>query len=311
MTNNANEMRVTKNMQTQERSKRNLAPLFVILGALCWGTYGSFVTKISAWGLGQNALVSIRFLFTALPMFLFLLCKDPGKLKIPKKDMPLFLANGIVSIVFFTSCYTAAIRYTKIATAAALLYTAPAIVLILSAILFKEKLTGKKIICVLFSVLGCALCSGLAGGADLTRKGLLLGLGAGLGYALYSIFSRYIQMRGYTTYTNILYTFGIATIVYIVMACVDGSAQNSIQHPEAIALAALCGLVTGCAAYILYTEGLSKMAPPTASVLATIEPVTAAILGVVLFGQTLSIMEIMGIVLVVGSVIAMNVGHRS
>ena len=95
------------------------------------------------------------------------------------------------------------------------------------------------------------------------------------------------------------------------MACVDGSAQNSIQHPEAIALAALCGLVTGCTAYILYTEGLSKMAPPTASVLATIEPVTAAILGVVLFGQTLSIMEIMGIVLVVGSVIAMNVGHRS
>lgn len=188
--------------------------------------------------------------------------------------MPLFLANGIVSIVFFTSCYTAAIRYTKIATAAALLYTAPAIVLILSAILFKEKLTGKKIICVLFSVLGCALCSGLAGGADPTRKGLLLGLGAGLGYALYSIFSRYIRMRGYTTYTNILYTFGIATIVYVVMACVDGSAQNSIQHPEAIALAALCGLVTGCAAYILYTEGLSKMAPPTASVLATIEPVT-------------------------------------
>lgn len=53
------------------------------------------------------------------------------------------------------------------------------------------------------------------------------------------------------------------------------------------------------------------MAPPTASVLATIEPVTVAILGVVLFGQTLSIMEIMGIVLVVGSVTAMNVGHRS
>lgn len=48
-------MRVAKNMQTQERSKRNLAPLFVILGALCWGTYGSFVTKISAWGLGQRS----------------------------------------------------------------------------------------------------------------------------------------------------------------------------------------------------------------------------------------------------------------
>ena len=289
--------------------KQKKSIIYVVAGALLWGTYGSFVTKISGMGLGQNALVFLRFLFTAVPILLFLLfSKRKEELKIHKKDIPLFLANGIVSIVFFTSCYTAAIRYTKIATAAALLYTAPAIVLLFSAAVFHEKLTKKKLLCVLAAVVGCALCSGIAGDAGLTLQGLLLGLGAGLGYALYSIFSRLLQNRGYSTLTNIVYTFGIATAVYFVMSIIDGTIVGAAEIPGATLLSILMGIFTGCAAYLLYTEGLKGMKPSNASVIATIEPVTAAILGVLLFRQTLSIVEILGIVLVVGSVIAMNLG---
>ena len=170
------------------KQNRTLSALAVFVSAVLWGTYGSFVTVISAEGLGRNIMQVFRFGVTALTVCVIMLVRDRSMFRVRKEDRILFLLNGFASILFFTTCYTMAIQETKIATAAALLYTAPAIVLVLSAILFREKVNGKKVVCILLSILGCAFVSGIAGGASgLTARGLLLGLGAGLGYALYRV----------------------------------------------------------------------------------------------------------------------------
>ena len=287
--------------------KRKKAALAVVASAMLWGTYGSFLTAIEARGMGANSINFLRFAATSLPILGYLLLKDKKALRVRGKDVWLFAANALESILFFTACYAAAIRETKIATAAALLYTAPAIVLLLSALLFGEKLTPRKILCVLLSVLGCALVSGLgSGGAPLTLRGLLLGLGAGLGYALYSIFSRLIQQRGYSTFTNVCWTFLIAAAAYLAISIAEGSAEEIARLPGAALLAAVCGLFTGLLAYLLYTAGLREMEPSHAAQLATIEPVFAALLGAVLFSQRLSLTECLGIALVVISVVGMN-----
>ncbi len=286
---------------------KTISALAVLASAILWGTYGSFVTKLTEMGLRQNILLVLRFGTTAVIVGGFMAWKDRSLFHVKRKDVGFFLANGLASILFFTSCYTAAIRETKIATAAALLYTAPAIVLVLSVILFREKISGRKIFCILLAILGCALVSGLAGGGlGLTLRGLLLGLGAGLGYALYSIFSRYILDRGYSIYTNVFYTFAIAAAAYLVLSILDGSAAELVQHPAAGALGVVCGLFTGAAAYLLYTWGLKGLESSRAAQIATIEPVTAAVLGVLLFGQTLSAMEMLGVALVVAAVCLMN-----
>ena len=287
--------------------EKNKAILLVVLAAIFWGTYGAFVTGISALGMSGTVIVFLRFLTTCIPVFLFLFLRDRKQLIIKTKDFPLFLANGLISILFFTICYTYAIRETKIATAAALLYTAPAIVMILSAILFQEKLTMKKCLCVLLAILGCSLVSGLGPtGTGLSLKGLLLGLGAALGYSLYSIFSRYIQNQGYSIFTNIFYTFSIATIAYFIIALSSHELPQIWELKTATALAILCGLVTGLCAYTFYTTGLASMEPSRAAQLATIEPVFAALLGLFLFHQPLSLLEAVGIILVVVAVILMN-----
>ena len=289
------------------KQNRTLSALAVFVSAVLWGTYGSFVTVISAGGLGRNILQAFRFGVTALTVCAVMLVKDRSMFRVRREDRILFLLNGFASILFFTTCYTMAIQETKIATAAALLYTAPALVLVLSALLFREKVNGKKVICILLSILGCAFVSGIAGGASgLTVRGLLLGLGAGLGYALYSIFSRFILDRGYTIYTNIFYTFGIAALSYLLWSAADGTLTQPAEHPGAAFLAVLCGLFTGAAAYILYTWGLKGLESSRAAQIATIEPVTAAVLGMLLFHQTLSGSELFGVALVVGSVLLMN-----
>ena len=269
-------------------------------------------------GLSGNALVFLRMLGTSIPVGLLICATDRKAFRVRKADIPLFLCNGLLSLLFFTFCYTAAIKVTKIATAAALLYTAPAIVMVLSAVLFRETMNARKVFCCLLAVVGCAFASGLGGelfaggaasGSLITPAGLLLGLGAGLGYALYSIFSRIILNRGYSVYTNVFYSFGVAMLGFFVLSVMDGSIGQVAESPSRTALALLCGLLTGSFAYVLYTTGMKGMETSRAAQLTTIEPVTAALLGSLLFHQPLSLWEIAGIVMVVGSVVLMNAGQ--
>ena len=286
--------------------KRKNAVFAVIASAMLWGTYGSFLTAIEARGMNADVINFLRFASTSLPILQYLLVKRREALRVRKEDLWLFAANGLASILFFTSCYASAIRETKIATAAALLYTAPAIVLLLSALLFGERITSRKLLCILLSVAGCALVSGLGGDTVLTLRGLLLGLGAGLGYALYSIFSRLIQKRGYSTFTNVCWTFLIAAIAYFAISSLKGNTSQILTLTTATLLSVVCGLFTGLLAYLLYTAGLREMEPSRAAQLATVEPVFAALLGAALFHQRLSVTECLGIVLVVAAVVGMN-----
>ena len=300
----------------------------VITSAVLWGLYGTFVTILSSMGLSQNALVFLRLLATSIPVGFLICATDRSAFRVRPADVPLFIANGLLSLLFFIFCYTAAIKYTKIATAAALLYTAPAIVMVLSAILFHERMTIRKVLCCLLAVVGCAFASGIGGelfmssaggesvaagaaaSAMITPAGLLLGLGAGLGYALYSIFSRIILNRGYSVYTNVFYSFGVAMLGFMSLSIADGSIGQVFENPARTALALLCGILTGSLAYVLYTAGMKGMETSKAAQLTTIEPVTAALLGCFLFHQLLSVWEIVGIVMVVGSVIMMNTGKQ-
>ena len=188
--------------------------------------------------------------------------------------------------------------------------------MIFSAIFFHEQITLRKVLCILLSVAGCALASGLGselflhreGGSTITLTGLLLGLGAGFGYALYSIISRFILQRGYSVFTNIFYSFTLVMALFLALSLRDGSFLQIFQQPSATGLGLLCGLVTGFGAYVLYTLGMEKMETSRAAQLATIEPVTAALLGFFLFRQPMSLFEAVGIFLVVLSVVLMNMG---
>ena len=296
-------------MESNKKKGRG-APL-ILLAGIFWGSMGIFVRSLNAYGFGSVQIVCLRMTVAALLFALLLLLRGRGGFRIALRDVPLFLGLGLMSVLFFTVCYFRAIEIMPLSTAAILLYTSPIWVMLMSALFFREKLTPRKIACVLLSVLGCALVSGLgSGGARLTFRGLLLGLGAGLGYALYSIFSRLIQQRGYSTYTNVCYTFSTAAAAYLAIALGNGSAAEIVRLPGAALLSVLCGLLTGLLAYLLYTAGLRELEPSRAAQLATIEPVVAALLGALLFRQSLSAAEVIGIALVVAAVVGMNLRPR-
>ena len=159
-----------------------------------WGIISVFIRTLQQAGFTSMQCVAIRAFFTALVLLLYVCAKDPRSLRIHLRDIPLFVGTGIFSILLFNYCYFEAIEVIGGAAVPALLmYTAPIFVMILSAVLFHERITKHKLFALVLTFVGLGFVTGaFTGGEMLSAKAVLLGLGSGFGYALYSIFGKYL-----------------------------------------------------------------------------------------------------------------------
>ncbi len=252
-------------------------------------------------------IVALRSVTTSMLLFVFLLLYDKRLLKIAIKDLWCFIGTGIFSIVFFNFCYFKAITLTSLSVAAILLYTAPAILMVLSLFLFQEQVTRRKVIALILTFVGCILVTGIVGeesGLDL--KGIIFGLGAGFGYALYSVFSRFALKREYHPFTISFYTFTFAILGTIPLLNMGDLVRKGVANPGMLPYYLMFGLISTVIPYITYTLGLSKMENTTASIIASVEPVAATIIGMIVYRERLSVMGGMGALLVFAAIIICN-----
>ena len=138
-----------------ENKLKRRAYYYVICAATCWGIIGLFVKNLNQLGFNTIQLVFIRAFCATLILIIFVLIKDKKIVKIRLSDFKYFVGTGLLSFVFFSWCYFIAIEKTSLSVAAILLYTAPTIVVILSVILFKEKMTTKKTVSLILTFIGC------------------------------------------------------------------------------------------------------------------------------------------------------------
>ena len=193
-----------------EKARRNIGPALILLAGCFWGSMGIFVRRLADYGFSSIQIVAIRVTLAALIFCMLLLIKDPSGFRISVKDIPLFLGLGFGSILFFTVCYFTAITMMPLSTAATLLYTSPIWIMLMSVLFFHEKLTGRKLLALVLAFAGCVLVSGISG-EGMTLTGLLVGLGSGIGYGLYSILGT-VALRRYSPYTVTTYTFAFAAL---------------------------------------------------------------------------------------------------
>ena len=285
---------------------RNAGPLLIILAGCFWGSMGIFVRKLSEYGLSPIQIVTVRITVAALAFALLLLVKDRSGFRIALRDLPLFLGLGLGSILFFTVCYFSAITMMPLSTAAILLYTSPIWIMLMSVLFFREKLNRNKLIALALAFAGCVFVSGISGGG-LTVTGLLLGLGSGIGYGLYSILGT-IALRKYSPYTVTTYTFLIAAAgSWFVCSPTDLISRFAAGNPVEIALfSCLTGLVTAVIPFLAYTLGLRTVEASKAGILATIEPMVATLVGMIVFSEPLTLLSGLGIVLILTAVILLN-----
>ncbi len=286
---------------------KKCAWMFILVAGMSWGCIGLFVRTLNAWGIRSMEIVALRSWVTLLAMAGILLVTDPKRFRIKVRDLWCFLGNGLASIVFFNYCYFKTIEYTSLSVAAVLLYTAPAMVMGLSFLFFREKISVTKGIALIMTIFGCVLVTGVFDSSNkVTVIGILTGLGAGLGYALYTVFGRVALQRGYDTFTITFYTFLFASLGSSLFIRPGNIISVMLFSPARLIFGIAFGLVCTVLPYLTYTIGLKYIENGRASIIASIEPVTATLLGILLFKEKITVTEIVGIAVVVAALVVCN-----
>lgn len=284
--------------------------LLIILAGIFWGSMGIFVRGLADLaGFTSIQIVSLRLTVAAVTFALILLRKDIKGFRIALKDIPLFLGLGLGSILFFTACYFAAIQMMTLSIAAILLYTSPIWVMLMSLLFFHESMTKNKLLALIISFAGCVLVSGIGSGAsNVTVMGILIGLGSGIGYGLYSILGT-IALRRYSTYTVTTYTFIIAAIGSVFLCSLPDLLHKITvcqRKPYLFVLIILTGLVTAVIPFLCYTLGLEQVEASRAAILATIEPMVATLIGIVVFHEYMTLMSVVGVMCIMAAIVLLN-----
>lgn len=281
--------------------KDKLKYLYVFAAGSLWGIISLFLKPMLNLGFSQIQTVTLRCLVAAAVLGVYMLIKDKSLFRFKLRDIWCFIGTGLVSLMFFSICYFYSMTYNGVCVAVILLYTSPVFVMLLSLPLFKEKITYKKLIAVVLTVAGCVFVSGAAGGQSIGFLGIVLGICSGLGYALYSIFSRYALQRNYNSMTISFYTF-----LFCGLGCLPFASPVSMAlslSPKAVLYSLGLGVVCCVMPYILYTKGLEYVDNTRASVIVAVEPVVASLIGVFVYNESVTAVKLLGVALVLSAVV--------
>ena len=292
--------------------KRNIQGLLSVIcilaaGAL-WGMMGIFVRILTAWGFTTVQITAMRILAAALSFLIFLLICDRSKLQICLKDIWLFLGMGVGSVLLMSVCYFSTMQRASLSVAAILLYTSPIFVMLMSVLFLKEKFTSQKLFALLCAFAGCICVTGIGGEQSISGFGIATGLLSGFSYALYSIFGA-VALKKYHSYTVSAYAFFFAAAGELIIGDVPGICTKIADAPNAgiIALVILLmAVLTGFLPYLLYTYGLQGAEASKAAIMATVEPMVATILGIVIFHEKMSLPSAVGIALILLAILILN-----
>ena len=281
--------------------------LMLIISMAIFGTLGPFVRNIP---VSSGELALYRAILAALLISAYLLITGQ---KIPfadiKKEVPLLLASGIAMGINWILLFEA-YKYTTVSAATLSYYFAPVIVTLVCPILFREKLTGKQLICFLMSTVGLILIIGIGdfgGGNDLI--GILFGLGAAVFYAAVVLLNKFIRNVQGIHRTFLQFLAAVITLIpYVLMT--SGVTLNTMNATGWVNLLIVGFLHTGLT-YCLYFSSLKDLSGQKAAILSYIDPLVAVLVSVTVLGETMTLLQAAGGILILGFTLWNEISPKS
>ncbi|MDZ4169979.1 MAG: DMT family transporter [Coriobacteriia bacterium] len=288
----------------------------VVVSAACFGTLAILTPLAYDSGALPLPLLAWRFVIAAALLATVAQIRDPGSLRVPAGDVGRFAALALTGYGAASVCFFFALLYADAAVVAVLLYAYPAFVTIAGWAFLGERPTRAATLAVCATFAGCALVLGVGSG-DIyaSLPGILLGLGAAVGYTLFNLLS-HRWLPGRSRLTMMAYTFGIAAVLPAALA-VGGGGLAALSTSEwstiTWALLAAIVLVPTFAAIVLYLEGIRGLGPSQAAVVSTLEPIFTIVLARVFLPEqsALEPLQLVGVALVIGGVVVAEIGARA
>lgn len=288
---------------------RLLGALAVAAAACMWGTLGYLAKILYSRGVSFESLVAVRASVGWVAAICFVLAVGGGReLRVERRDLALLVPLGVVGIGLFYLLYFYTVRESTVGTAAILLYSSPAFVVVLAWLFLREALGVVKIAALLLTGSGIFLVVGAYNPANLevNPKILLTGLLSGLAYGLYSIFGRPVAARlSPAVVLSYALAFGSVLLVVAALPTLDTLAGLSAGS---YALLLMLAVVHTTLAFALYTYGIRHLGAGRAAIIATIEPVVAGVTGVLLLSEALTAPKILGALLVLAGAALTQIG---
>ena len=279
----------------------------LIASMAIFGTLGPFVRNIS---VSSGELALYRAMMATVLVGVFLLVT---KQKIPfekiKKEVPLLLASGVAMGINWILLFEA-YKHTTISVATLSYYFAPVIVTVVCPILFKEKLTGKQIVCFIMSTLGIVMITGIGdmgGGSSII--GILFGLGAAVFYATVVLLNKFIKNVEGIHRTFMQFIAAVVTLIPYVMLT-SGVTLGGMDSVGWINLL-IVGLVHTGITYCMYFSSLKELPGQKVAILSYIDPLVAVVISVTILGETMTLWQVIGGLLILGFTLWNEISPKS
>ena len=295
------------------KENRTAGILITLSGGACWGLSGCFGQYLfQEKGITAEWLVTLRLTFAGLLLIVlgYLLTKkkmgDVWKHPVDRKQLLIFSIGGMLTCQY---TYFAAIQYSNAGTATVLQSLNPLI--ILAIVCMKGKRLPRKFetAAIFCALLGVFLLSthGDIHSMTITTLALVFGLGAAASAAAYNLLSGDL-LRKYGVYSIVGYAMFLAGIVMLLVVR-PWTYDVSFDRGTILALSGV--IIIGTAvAFSLYLKGVSIVGPFMGSLLGMIEPIVAVIVSLAFLGAKFHIMDFIGFVLILGTVVALSLPKK-
>ena len=291
---------------SDKQNKMGIASL-LIGGSLC-GTLGLFTASILAAGATSMTVAFLRLATGTLFLIPFVLVTvGPKGFRITGRELCAVFLIGAIGLGLNNYCYMTAMQELGIASAAVLMYTAPGFLVLLSTIFFKDRLTGLKILAVLLNFGGSAVMVTGGNFSELTFSpfGLLIGLCAGLTFALNNLLTRALA-KDMDSFVLAFYgfLFGALTLCVLVQ---PWNGLGIALSPANLLLIAGFGILPTACGYGAYYNGLLLIRDKAvAPVISSTENIVACLLGFLVLGEFFNLWKLTGILMVLLSIVLIS-----
>lgn len=281
-------------------NKENFKSYIALIGSmLIFGTLGVVRRYVP---LSSAMLALCRGVLGSVFLLVFVLVRG-GKPKLPERKATLWLVlTGAVMGLNWMLLFEA-YNYTTVAAATMCYYMQPTIVILLSPIVFRERLGAKRLACAFAAIVGMLFVSGvLSGGAGQVHiGGILFGLGAAAFYATVIILNKKIVVGD--IYAKTIIQLAGAALVMIPYVLLTEGVPDLSMSAAGVGTVLLVGIVHTGITYALYFGSMQRLKAQTVAVLSYIDPVFALLLSAAVLHESLTPLGIVGAVLIIGSAI--------
>ncbi len=276
---------------------------YVAASAACFGTLPIFARLAYASGVDTSTLLLLRFSIAAALMWLLLAARGAA---VPRgKGLAMLVGMGAIGYAGQAFSYFTAVRLASAGLAALLLYLYPAIVAVLSRIVFRHRLSRLQVIAVGMALAGSLLTIGRA--VDGSALGVLFGVLAALIYSVYILTGGRLP-AGITATASTTVVTTAAAVVYGGVVLLRGPQLpgTAAGWGAVVAIAVVCTVL----AVALFLAGLERLGPVRASVYSTLEPATTLVLAAALLGEQVTWVRAAGGALIIAAVVLLARGER-